>query len=244
MRTVPKQMQQNGGSRGLSKQLITKKSKRPKQRGLGILVMELSQLLSCQLVGNEGTARKFGYMFMDAFRNVPPQDGVDDLGAKSLYTNLQTDEYEEPDACFVPQRLLSPRIPARHPCDHDGNPWPTIILEVASSESLEHVKDKVNNYWLVPNRAGDVILIKLGNWKKRRRDQNGNPLRRLLCQKFCRHATLQQNPNAKENIRTNSRAVISSLPFPPQTSAPLAVPGVAIDLYDIQQLIFRHAGPN
>ncbi|CAG8643439.1 4950_t:CDS:2 [Paraglomus occultum] len=43
-------------------------------------------------------------MFMDTFRNVPPQDGVDDLGVKSLYTNLQIDEYEEPDACLVPRR--------------------------------------------------------------------------------------------------------------------------------------------
>ena len=40
------------------------------------------------------------------------------------------------------------------------------------------------------------------------------------------------------------QAVISSLPFPPQTPVPLSVPGVAIDLYDIQQLIFRNMGPN
>jgi hypothetical protein len=32
-----------------------------------------------------------------------------------LYTNLSTEEYEEPDACFVPRRLLGQR--AQNPCD-------------------------------------------------------------------------------------------------------------------------------
>jgi len=36
-----------------------------------------------------------------------------------LYTNLPTNEYEEPDACFVPRRLLDPQNPAQNPCDRN-----------------------------------------------------------------------------------------------------------------------------
>ncbi|GES82150.1 hypothetical protein GLOIN_2v1469914 [Rhizophagus clarus] len=204
-------------------------------------------------------------------------DGVDDWGAKSLYTNLPTDEYEEPDTCFVPRRLLDPQNPAQNPCDRNGNPWPTIIFEVASSETLQHVMNKINNYWLAPNRCEDVIVIKIGAWRTRHRNQARRPLRSLRCLKFCRTATLQQNPNATtfdaiEEIEFGSwitidcnciftgcpqhpplpsfHAVISSQPFPqpqgpqPQPPYPLQRPGVAIDLYDIQQAIFRAMGPN
>ena len=36
-----------------------------------------------------------------------------------LYTNLLSDEYEEPDACFIPKRLLDPLNPAQNPCDRN-----------------------------------------------------------------------------------------------------------------------------
>jgi len=43
----------------------------------------------------------------------------------------------------------------------------------------------------------------------------------------------------------NLFSVISSVPFrPPQFPYPLQTPGVAIDLYDIQQSIFQAMGPN
>ncbi len=62
---------------------------------------------------------------------------------------------------------------------YTGNSWPTIIFEVAVSESLEHVKEKVNE-WLAPNRCEDVIVIKIGDWSARRRNnQTRRPLRRL-----------------------------------------------------------------
>lgn len=35
-----------------------------------------------------------------------------------LFTNLPTDQHEEPDACFVPNRLLTPN-PALNPCDRN-----------------------------------------------------------------------------------------------------------------------------
>ncbi|RIA98200.1 hypothetical protein C1645_731844 [Glomus cerebriforme] len=238
---------------------------------------------------HEAAHSKFSRQFTSAFNNATPQDDIADWGAKSLYTNLQSGEYEEPDACFVPIRLLDPLNPAPNSCDRNGNPWPTIIFEVASSETLQHVVDKINDYWLAPNRCEDVIVIKIGNWSERRRNnQTRRPLRRLRCLKFCRTATLQQNPNATtfnavEEIEFGSVAngresyfctgphmrwltidrdciftgcpqppplpvfydVISSIPFhPPLFPHPLQTPGVAIDLFDIQQEIFKAMGPN
>ncbi|RIA91716.1 hypothetical protein C1645_108299 [Glomus cerebriforme] len=123
---------------------------------------------------------EFTKRFMSAFNNATAQDDVDNCGAKSLYSNIQTGEYEEPDACFTPVRLQDPLNQALNPCDKNGNPWPTIIFEVASSETLKHVTDKINNYWLAPNRCEDVIVIKIGNWKgKRRNNRTRRPLRRL-----------------------------------------------------------------
>ncbi len=42
------------------------------------------------------------------------------------------------------------------------HPLSCFLLEIASSETLQHVRDKINDYWLVPNRCEDVIVIKLG----------------------------------------------------------------------------------
>ncbi|CAB4380056.1 unnamed protein product [Rhizophagus irregularis] len=101
-----------------------------------------------------------------------------------------------------------------------GNPWPTIILEAASSETLRHAIDK-------------------------------------QCLKFCQIASLQQNPNTtrfeaiEEWITIDCNCIfsgcsqpLSSVPLHPQSSSPLQRPGVAIDLYDIQQAIFRAMGSN
>lgn len=40
-------------------------------------------------------------------------------------------------------------------------PWPNIVVEVAYTESVEHVLEKVKNYWLKPNRAHDAIVVKI-----------------------------------------------------------------------------------
>ncbi|PKK73273.1 hypothetical protein RhiirC2_346716 [Rhizophagus irregularis] len=102
------------------------------------------------------------------------------MGIKSLYTNLVTRRFDEPDKCYIPRRLLNPQIAAQHPCDQGGNPWPTIVFEVACSETLQHVKNKINDVWLAPNRCEDVIVIKLGRWTRRRRNTTTRrPLRRM-----------------------------------------------------------------
>ncbi|CAG8539272.1 4216_t:CDS:2 [Paraglomus occultum] len=236
---------------------------------------------------HEITHAKFTRQFTSAFNNVSAQDDICVLGAIKLYTNLPSNEYQEPDACFIPRRLLGQ--PAQNPCDRNGNPWPSIIFEVASSETLQHVKAKINKFWLAPNRCEDVIVIKLGNWERRcRNTTTRRPLRRLRCLKFCRAATLRQNPNATRfepieeiefgSVYANGResqfcsnphmkwitidcdciyadcaqppplpsfyTIISSQQPYPQPQSLLQRPGVAIDLYDIQQDIFLAMGPN
>ncbi|RGB30701.1 hypothetical protein C1646_765018 [Rhizophagus diaphanus] len=209
---------------------------------------------------------------------------VDNWGAAKLYPQGQG-HYEEPDACFVPISLQPRRNSMKKDefiefINFSGRPWPTIILEVASTESLVHAINKVNNHWFLPNCAEDVIIIKLGSWRNQRYN-NQLPLRRLRCLKFCRTASLRQNLNTTRfdpieeiefgSVYSNGReasfctgphmkwitidcsciysgcqppilsfnAVVSSAPLPANSPSPLQRPGVAIDLYDIQQAIFR-----
>ncbi|CAG8484659.1 12092_t:CDS:2 [Dentiscutata erythropus] len=223
---------------------------------------------------HEGAISEFNRQICDQFRNVASQDNIRGWGAKT------TGEYKEPDACFVPRRLLNLQNPVPNPCDYGRNPWPTIILEVVSFETFEHVKDKINNFWLGPNRCEDVIVIRLGNWNNRRRNQSGQPLRRLRvqycsCLKFCRRTTLQLNQNATTfdpiqeiefgTVDANGKASNfcpapqtkwltidrdciyegCAPPLPPlQVLSQTSAPGIAIDLYEIQQAIFDAMGKN
>ncbi|RIA94024.1 hypothetical protein C1645_818689 [Glomus cerebriforme] len=77
-----------------------------------------------------------------------------------ICTNLPTNEYEEMDGCF-------------------GNPWLTIIFEITSLETLQHVKGKINNHWLAPNHCEDVIVIKIGPPQPQGPFQPQGPLQRL-----------------------------------------------------------------
>ncbi|CAG8500627.1 17618_t:CDS:2, partial [Acaulospora colombiana] len=45
--------------------------------------------------------------------------------------------------------------------DGRNRPWPNLVIEVAYSETEAHLKDKIENYWLLPNRVHDAIAIKL-----------------------------------------------------------------------------------
>ncbi|CAG8477310.1 18415_t:CDS:2, partial [Acaulospora morrowiae] len=124
----------------------------------------------------------FSRQFLSAFTNLQFQDDVTGAGATSMYrfgAKICTS--------FVPNCLP---IPSTHPSDAQGNPWPTVVCEVARSQSLPHILQKTNSFWLSPNRSEDVIVLKLWPWNHRK-DTNGRPLRRLTCYKFCRRASLQ-----------------------------------------------------
>ncbi|RIA94683.1 hypothetical protein C1645_759632 [Glomus cerebriforme] len=65
---------------------------------------------------------------------------------------------KEADDSFRPRKpLVNP------PNGSDGYncPWPNIVVEVAYTETIEHVWEKVNTYWLKPDRAHDAIIVKI-----------------------------------------------------------------------------------
>ncbi|RIA93144.1 hypothetical protein C1645_874271 [Glomus cerebriforme] len=142
-----------------------------------------------------------------------------------------------------------------------GNPWPTIVCEIANTQSLPSITRKVNNFWLLPNQVEDVIVIKLWPWTNCRQDANGLPLRRLTCYKFCRRRsrhtrsgyhplqTIEFGTITTRQRRYNgcSARGICTLSIEPACiyagcpgTPPYPLPGnVVIDLYIIQQAIFR-----
>ncbi|CAG8492829.1 2911_t:CDS:2 [Ambispora gerdemannii] len=64
---------------------------------------------------------------------------------------------KEADAPFRPKKS---GVPA--PTGSDGKRKPWIIVEVAFSESIDHVLNKVKNYWLKDlSRAHDAIIVKI-----------------------------------------------------------------------------------
>ncbi|CAG8726380.1 8733_t:CDS:2, partial [Funneliformis mosseae] len=125
---------------------------------------------------HEVTHGEFVRQFLNAFSNLQYQDRVRCTGA---ITCSATPKHiargsKQADASFVP-RLLP--IPSQNSCDSEGTPWPTVIVEVADSQSLASIIQKTTQFWLAPNRCEDVIILKL--WKWNRTYHNGIPKRRL-----------------------------------------------------------------
>ncbi|CAJ0907726.1 10793_t:CDS:2, partial [Entrophospora sp. SA101] len=149
---------------------------------------------------------EFSYQFLSAFHNVPYQDRVSEVGSTSMYfsvfslqayiiiSNLtqlysacytsgdgrRRGTYKQSDSSFVPSLLPKP---AQYPSDSEGNPLPTVIVEVANTQTFASIIQKTTQFWLAPNRVEDVIILKLWHWDSNR-DQNGTPLRRLTVQ-YC-----------------------------------------------------------
>ncbi|KAF0446320.1 hypothetical protein F8M41_002945 [Gigaspora margarita] len=65
---------------------------------------------------------------------------------------------KEPDGTFRPRKSA---VDLPNGSDGLTAPWPNIVIEVASSESVKHAKDRARNYWLHGNRVHDVIIVKL-----------------------------------------------------------------------------------
>ncbi|CAG8592384.1 19585_t:CDS:2 [Dentiscutata erythropus] len=206
---------------------------------------------------HEAAHADFTTQFLSAFANLPRQDRVSYTAAPTCWDSERSSA-KQPDTSFVPKCLPKP---SPHPSDAQGNPWPTVVCEVARSQSLSHILQKVNSFWLAPNRSEDVIVLKLWSWDNER-NTNGRPLRRFTCYKFCRQASLLAG-QAQGNfwpVQTLEFGTIdgNNAPYngcsapgmrtvtitpacayqgctPPY---PLSV-NVVIDLFDIQQAIFE-----
>ncbi|RUS13132.1 hypothetical protein BC937DRAFT_86282, partial [Endogone sp. FLAS-F59071] len=142
---------------------------------------------------HEVVAWKFSFLFMLAFAGVVPQDGILAAGKADCKVD---EEVKSPNASFVPLCLPKPSL---HPCDNVGNPWPTIIVEVAKSKTVTHARNNVN-FYLHSNRAEDVILFYLGKWEGCT-DAAGQPLRYLLCEHYC-HQRSPQHENQYQPFMT------------------------------------------
>ncbi|CAB4468674.1 hypothetical protein RhiirA1_439346 [Rhizophagus irregularis] len=197
---------------------------------------------------------QFTRQFLSAFSNVAVQDDVDNIAGTSCIDGASA---KQPDAAFVPVRLPKP---SPYPCDLQGNPWPTIVCEVANTQSLSSIFQKVNEFWLRPNRAEDVIVLKLWPWNGLR-NAGGNPLRRLTCYKFCcrlsRHlrsgyrpirviefGTIDSQQRPINNCSARGMCILRISPSCIYLRCPGTPPypltnDVSIDLYNIQQAIFR-----
>ncbi|CAJ0831491.1 15147_t:CDS:10, partial [Entrophospora sp. SA101] len=110
---------------------------------------------------------EFSKQFLSAFHNVH-------IKIKLIMLDQQS------DSSFVPKFLPKP---AQYPSDSEGNPWLTIIIEVANTQTFASIIQKTTQFWLAPNQVEDVIILKLWNWDSSR-DQNGTPLRCLTVQ-YC-----------------------------------------------------------
>ncbi|UZO18472.1 uncharacterized protein OCT59_009785 [Rhizophagus irregularis] len=192
---------------------------------------------------------EFTRQFLNALSNVPRQNQLvlllQDVDPGDLFS-------KQSDASYTPKQLPKP---AANSCDAQGNPWPTVIVEIANTQSLPSIIRKTTQFWLAPNRVEDVIILKLWNWNSRR-DQNGIPLRCLTVQYyFLMSFHLFHSPN---NYPVYSDSAINSVieealkmhveityqfkqgcprQNPPLPPYPITNNDV-IDLHDIQQEIF------
>ncbi|CAB4401256.1 unnamed protein product [Rhizophagus irregularis] len=64
---------------------------------------------------------------------------------------------KEADASFRPKK---PAVTAPNGSDGNDHPWPNLVVEVAYTETLDHVEEALR-YWLSPGRAHDCIIVKI-----------------------------------------------------------------------------------
>ncbi|CAG8599992.1 13668_t:CDS:10 [Ambispora gerdemannii] len=64
---------------------------------------------------------------------------------------------KEADASFRPEK---PAVTLPNGSDRNNFPWPNLVIEVAYTETLDHVEEALR-YWLSPGRAHDCIIVKI-----------------------------------------------------------------------------------
>ncbi|CAB4421903.1 unnamed protein product [Rhizophagus irregularis] len=186
---------------------------------------------------------EFTRQFLNALSNVPRQNQVSNTGSTTCSSTpgcRSRGFSKQSDASYTPKQLPKP---AANPCDVQGNPWPTVIVEIANTQSLPSITIR-------PLNSGQ-----LWNWNSRR-DRNGIPLRRLTVQRSPQNARGDYLPvqtiefgtidggNQPYNecsspgmctLNISPRCIYRSCPRqnPPLPPCPITN-NVVIDLHDIQ----------
>ncbi|CAG8664565.1 4008_t:CDS:2, partial [Racocetra fulgida] len=95
--------------------------------------------------------------FPSRFHEVPVQAISMELSV-TFYPVRDTSARKEPDGSFRPSKK-----PPTTSNGYDGKnfPWPNLIVEVAYAQEERMLKERIENYWLLPNRVHDAIGIKL-----------------------------------------------------------------------------------
>ncbi|RGB40616.1 hypothetical protein C1646_663662 [Rhizophagus diaphanus] len=125
---------------------------------------------------------------------------------KIIDENRSRGSSKQSDASYTPKELPKP---AANPCDAQGNPWPTVIVEIANTQSLPSIIRKDHS-----------ILIEFGTI-----DGGNQPYNGCSGLGMC---TLNISP------RCIYRGCPRQNPLPPYP----ITNNVVIDLHDIQQEIF------
>ncbi|CAG8594498.1 8904_t:CDS:2 [Acaulospora morrowiae] len=93
---------------------------------------------------------------MDACRNVKWTPAhIFSIGSTRTYADGSA---KEADNSFRPEK---PEVKFPNGIDKGTRPWPNLVIEVAYSETIDHVTDRARNYWLKPDRVHDVIVVKI-----------------------------------------------------------------------------------
>lgn len=99
--------------------------------------------------------------FRGQMRESPVGKQVDDKGSLRCHGSRGGQAWaREPDGSYISRgyHRSGPDAPAANP---DGNPWPTVIVEVANSQGLAELVEAVRD-WLDPStQVQTVIAIKL-----------------------------------------------------------------------------------
>ncbi|RIB03884.1 hypothetical protein C2G38_2223848 [Gigaspora rosea] len=183
---------------------------------------------------HEVTHGEFTLQFMFAFANLPFQDRVSSIGATTCRDPARRSA-KQPDASFVPKCL--PKS-SPHPSDAQDNPWPTVVCEVARSQSLRHILHKVNSFWLAPNRSEDCYkFCREASLLAGQTQGNFRPVQTLEFGTINKYDVLYNGCLAPGmRTLTITSACVYKGHNPPH---PLSV-NVVIDLFNIQQEIFEH----
>jgi hypothetical protein len=64
---------------------------------------------------------------------------------------------KEADASFRPRKIA---VDAPNGSNGNDRPWPNLVVEIAYTETLDHVEETLI-YWLSPGRAHDCIIVKI-----------------------------------------------------------------------------------
>ncbi|CAH1756293.1 9421_t:CDS:2 [Entrophospora sp. SA101] len=110
-----------------------------------------------------------------------------------------------------------------------NKPWPNLVVEVAFSESVGHVKEKAQNYWLHNNCVHDVIVVKIDYVPK---DQI--PQHMKVIWHYCVSGTYVQQklkPINKFEFEPSIQIPKSILPDP-----------ILLDFFPVRQAILRTFG--